>query len=387
MKKLLGLCCGLLLIGNTALAQVTTVDGVGMDKDSAVRDAMRNAVENVIGTFIDSRTLVDKSVVALDEIYAKSQGFVKNIKILREATDAAGYRVTAQIDVDTNPNSQLMDRLSMIMMLNDPRIAVVVLKDDLQEQNSILESDMGTESTYVDNNLQSKNDEIIETAFNEKLIELGFSHIVDANLVAKLKKSQLLNSIYNGNTQLVDEIGSFGVDYLVLGKSTYIAEKVKLPSKDGGYTETSLTTGRVNLNVKIIKFSTGDIVETFSTDGQAVGNGTESAQISASKNATNEAAQKLEMKFKKMGTKTMTGIQFVISSDSENTIQNFIKDLMKIKGVDNAYVREKNDGKTILEVDSSQKPHIIMQMLKQKSELGIFVEKMSNDIVEVSISE
>lgn len=64
MKKLLGLCYGLLLIGNTALAQVTTVDGVGMDKDSAVRDAMRNAVENVIGTFIDSRTLVDKSVVA-----------------------------------------------------------------------------------------------------------------------------------------------------------------------------------------------------------------------------------------------------------------------------------------------------------------------------------
>ena len=30
---------------------------VGIDKDSAVRDAMRNAVENVIGTYIDSLQL------------------------------------------------------------------------------------------------------------------------------------------------------------------------------------------------------------------------------------------------------------------------------------------------------------------------------------------
>ena len=64
MKKILGFSVGFLMMSNIALAQEVTVDGVGIDKDSAVRDAMRNAVENVVGTFIDSRTLVDKSVVA-----------------------------------------------------------------------------------------------------------------------------------------------------------------------------------------------------------------------------------------------------------------------------------------------------------------------------------
>lgn len=387
MKKLTSLFFALLCITNTAVAQVTTVEGVGVDKDSAVRDAMRNAVENVVGTFIDSRTLVDKSVVALDEVYAKSQGFVKNIKVLREGQSGSEYKVTAQIDVDTNPDSQLMDRLNMIMLLNDPRIAVVVLKNDLSSQETTVGEDFDAGLAYTDNAAQSKNSEIIETAFNEKLIDLGFSHVVDANLVAKLKNSNLLNSIYNGNTQLVESIDNFGVDYLVLGKSTTTAERIRLPNKEGAYTDTNLTTGRVNLNVKIIKFSTGDIVEAFSTDGQAVSNGADNARLAASQNAAKEAAKKLEVRFKKIGAKTViNGIQLLVAADDESIIEELIGDLRSMQGINNIYVREKNRVKVVLEIDSSQKPHVIIQMLKQSSKLSIFVEKMSNDSVEVSVS-
>ena len=38
--------------------------GVGPDKNSALRDASRNAVEQVVGTFIDSKTLISKNVLA-----------------------------------------------------------------------------------------------------------------------------------------------------------------------------------------------------------------------------------------------------------------------------------------------------------------------------------
>ena len=48
-------------------AREVTVTGVGTDRESALKDARRVAVEEVAGTFIDSRTLTNKSMVELDE--------------------------------------------------------------------------------------------------------------------------------------------------------------------------------------------------------------------------------------------------------------------------------------------------------------------------------
>ena len=162
-QKFLLLFAVFILFSNVALAQQVTVDGVGADKESALRDAMRNAVEAVVGTMIDSRTLIDKNVVALDEIYSKSQGFVKDIKILQESQTGGMYRIKANVDVNTNPDTQLMNRLQMIMLLNDPRIAVVVLRG-----NSGSSAPVSDENGNMING-QSNNgtDQISETALNE----------------------------------------------------------------------------------------------------------------------------------------------------------------------------------------------------------------------------
>ena len=49
-----------MLLAQTASAQMVTVEGYGPDRGSALRDAERLAVENVVGTFIDSKTLVSQ---------------------------------------------------------------------------------------------------------------------------------------------------------------------------------------------------------------------------------------------------------------------------------------------------------------------------------------
>ena len=365
MRKWVGFCVGLLLLTNTAAAQVTTVDGVGVDKDSAVRDAVRNAVENVVGTFIDSRTLVSQSVVALDEVYAKSQGFVKDIKILREFEAANNYKVTAQIDVDTNPNSQLLDKLNMIMLLNDPRIAVVVLKD--------VDGEIG-------------NDEISETALNDKLIELGFSHVIDANMVAKLQNSELLNSIYNGQRGLVEDINSYGVDYLVLGKSKAKADNIQIPGKNRTYTNTLLYSGNASINVKIIKFDTGDIVGTFSIEGQGVERNSERSADKALQAVAIKAAEKLEEKFKKLPAASSQGMQLIVSTNDYSKIERLVDELRNLSSVQNVYIREYNGSKAILELDTNQKPHFVLRSLKENSKLGIFMEKISNNSMQLIVS-
>ena len=172
MKKrlLLGALLGLCTWIHPVSAQEVTVVGMGMDKDSAIRDASRLAVEQVVGTYLDSRTLMENLVIRLDEVYKKSRGFVKKITVLEEGrVDASTYRVQARIDVDTNPNAELMDELTMLMRLNDPRIAVVVLNST--------------------SNGHPSHNENAESALNSKLLEMGFNHVVDADHVIKLYKS------------------------------------------------------------------------------------------------------------------------------------------------------------------------------------------------------
>ncbi len=92
------------------------VKGMGMDKESAVRDAMRVAVERVIGTYVDSKTLVEQATVVEDTILAKSQGFVTDVQILSEGKADDGYWVNAKVEVNENPNSELRNQLQMVLM-------------------------------------------------------------------------------------------------------------------------------------------------------------------------------------------------------------------------------------------------------------------------------
>lgn len=364
-KGLSGVCLGLLLLTSNALAQEVIVTGFGTDKDSAAKDAMRSAVENVVGTYIDSKTLVEQNTVALDEIYSNSRGFVRNVSILEQGNANGAYYVKARVDVDTNPDGTLMNKMQLLMALNDPRIAVVVLKNTAD----------GT----------VENDENAETAMNEKLLELGFSHVVDANIVSKLQSSEILNAVYNGERGLLNDSGSLGIDYLILGKAQPRSQKISLPNRYGDYNETMLFTGTAQLNVKIIKFDTGDIIGTFSVDAKAVDNSNDWAQDKALKEAAVNAAEKLEEKFRRLQTHQTGGVQLHISCNDPSKVEELKRELGNISGVNNVYLREQNGSKFIIELDTLQSPGFIVSSLRRNSRLNIVSEGVSNAKANISV--
>jgi len=64
------------------------VSGIGVDMDKAKQNAIRNAVEQVIGTYVSSDTMVQNSTLLKDEVLSYSGGYVKDTKILsQEKTD------------------------------------------------------------------------------------------------------------------------------------------------------------------------------------------------------------------------------------------------------------------------------------------------------------
>ena len=62
----------LLLLPLAASAQIVEVDGYGDDKESAMKDAKRNAASILAGTLIKSNTLVKNGYVISDDIFART---------------------------------------------------------------------------------------------------------------------------------------------------------------------------------------------------------------------------------------------------------------------------------------------------------------------------
>lgn len=72
--------------------------GVAGARDVAIRDAMRRAVEQVVGTLIDSRTLTENFVTVRDHVYAASDGYVSRYDVVSEGTEADGETYVVRLD-------------------------------------------------------------------------------------------------------------------------------------------------------------------------------------------------------------------------------------------------------------------------------------------------
>ena len=340
-------------IFNIAEAKQVTVDGVGLDRESALRDARRLAVEQVVGTFVDSRTLTNNFMVELDNIYVKSSGFVGNVNVLSEGFENGMYRVRATIDVDQNPSPEILQQVQAVMALNDPRIAVAVFK--------------GNSATHED---------AIESAIMDRLISLNFTHVIDPNIVAGLHNAQMLNDLYNGRP--VSGVGSnFGADFIVLAKCYTTSKDIKIPDYKGGYLDTGLNDGRTEMVAKIIRFDTGDILETFNVETSGIGEGTTTAERAALKKMAEQAAGKVDEKFRRIGARSSNGLQIIAVTSDYNKVQALANDLRNLPGVQSVYVREHRDGKAIIDVDSNQSMDSIMLLLGSRSSIRFVVESTS----------
>lgn len=84
---------GSLVAGSGERKIVTT--GMGVTPEAAVKDALRSAVEMVVGAVVNSETRIANDEIISDEILTLSHGFVRKYeKVAESANGADGYTVT-----------------------------------------------------------------------------------------------------------------------------------------------------------------------------------------------------------------------------------------------------------------------------------------------------
>ena len=148
-------------------------------RDEAINNALRNAVEQGVGTYITSETTVEQMTLVEDRIYSESRGYIKSYEILREGPREGVYEVKISAIVKME---QLADDLESIGLLirkkRNPRVMVVIYSKKV-------------DSPYM--GVVQEGNRNAENQIESTLMQKGF-HLVDPAQVRRKKELEILLS-------------------------------------------------------------------------------------------------------------------------------------------------------------------------------------------------
>ena len=249
-----------------AQAQVVTVTGAGGSEEEAIKDAKRIAVEQVVGALLKSETNVQNFQVVMDTIKVRAQGYVNSFEVLNKSKKGNLVMIEARADVSTEPNSELMKDVELVMNLNDPRMAVII-------------------DYYGDDDSENfrKYPAMTTAAIREQLIKCGFTHIIDSPI---------------------------DVEYIIVGNLTVNKNQaIRLPNwnKIGApeyqTLETGLSKTSATLDCKIKNARTNEIIGEFRVMGDAMSASENDIQTQAVAKMASDAAKKVREKLSRQAAK------------------------------------------------------------------------------------
>lgn len=365
MKRIFLICILLTMISSCALAKQITATGYGATATEAENDALRNAVENVMGTLIDSQTLVDKNVVVEDEIYSQSRGFVQNYNVQEKRQDIDGnWKVVINAEVDTNPNSQLMNQLTkmglIVNNLRNAKIAVIIPEQHLRYRIP---------------------DPAGETAVIKKFVDAGFPNIIDMS-----RERISYNKPFNlDGEQLANLASTMQADILVVGEafSEGVGDIGQFIGQRGKRTGAMSCKARVEAKMYIAR--TGQIIAADGTYGAAM----DTSEAIASKKALQAAGEKMgDYLIEKLLNRASGNQQFVelvVIANDINTMNRLKMVLGSVAGVKNVNFNNYANGKGIMSVQYSGAPQTLFSKLQAEADFNLELREATYNTLTVQV--
>ncbi|HMQ15551.1 MAG TPA: hypothetical protein PKC49_06200, partial [Phycisphaerae bacterium] len=140
--------CVLLLAGCAAVVSAeekrVTVKAEGINRDDAVKQALRKALEQGAGTQIASFSNVENFTLIRDAIFSRASGIVKDYKIDKEQPGMGGTVViTLTATVSTDAVAKAWGEVQNVLdQLGRPTIAVIINEkiDGVVQEESMVEN-------------------------------------------------------------------------------------------------------------------------------------------------------------------------------------------------------------------------------------------------------
>ena len=335
-------------------ASAATVEGIGygLTKDAAIEQAKRDAVEVGLGAYISSETVVTATSLS-DNIYSKAQGFVKTFKVVNETKGPDGnWEVTISAEVTAMLDEVIRDEAALQTLLNSmnrPRIIFLVREENL-----------------IDN----VPTDFAETKLLSVFYDKGFD-VVDRQLVQALKGELDYEEALSGNVAAASKVASqLGADIIVIGTA-------KVSSGGKVY---SMTSGQADINAKIVRGDTGEILAVVPN---AHGKKPHISPSTAGVNAMNDAAGKLgnlimRQLIEKWSTSQSNFIKcYLVLKNADFMSYTMFESFLKaqtVSGIKNAYSKSLDDGIAEYEIEFEGKAMDLAMGLSKTQPDGLSIK-------------
>lgn len=323
-----------------AETQTVTVDGMAaiqdnqaISRDNAIMDALRKGVEQAVGVMLSSETLVENSALVRDSIYSKTQGYIKQYKIVKEAPTKDIYVVTVLAVIGISDLKNDLGALGLLhVRAGKPRILFMI-----EELHS------GRDAPQY---LPAGETGAAEAAMKEEFINKEFNVVDRASLTNNLPANQTVGL----SDATARETGrKLGAEIVV---------KSRAQVKEGPRTSGSpVGSYLADITATAIRVDNGQVLASGRGHGAARHVAQNSGESSALDQAGRDLSKKLIDQIIAKWIVETSGVQL-----TQITLRGLkdIQDLLKIKefmaaelrGVQNIIQRSYNNGVAILDVSA-----------------------------------
>lgn len=347
-------------------AQIVTAEGeaaldlgVTRAREAAIAQANRLAVEQALGVYVASETLVENMAVVKDSILTKASGYVSGYKIVSESKADGIYRVKLQATVSLQP---LVDELAKLGLLREWTVAVVV----------------------VSNGEARPSNEAARTRLNQMVLEKGF-RVADDNALVQLSQPAIMQQIQQGNyLAALPVLRDHGVDVLVVGTT------LSRPAAEGAIEtyaglKTVMTQGR--LDARAIRVDTGEILATQSFVATAGGSAQDIAESKAIEQAATKAGSFFVLEIARLPAATSQMVQLTVRGLVFNRERAFRDALQQIPGLSKVSRSVFRNRLAHYELDFQGKSDELAELLSDHPALKPFkleIESVSSGQIEAS---
>ncbi|MFH0797667.1 MAG: hypothetical protein V2A65_11575 [Candidatus Omnitrophota bacterium] len=326
-----------------------------INKQTALHKALQNAVEQGIGTYLDSSQKILNSELIEDRILKRTQGFIKSYEELSggEENNTCWVMVKAVVSQD-----KVLDELTALQILftikGKPRLMVLADTRHLKEDYTSF--------------LQDK--------INEKFLEKGFL-CIDPERISLARHKERVKQALAGNLEAVKAIGLEEKADVVIVASAY---KEEIGEVEGARPY------RVNISGKAVWVDTGKIIASASNaDADPFGRATEAigkAVLGLSDKLAGRIIEKWNDEIINTGL-----IEVLITGLDYSRFIGFQDRLQEITGVRNLYERSYEDfSKTgRLEVDSEFSSQVLAQALTTIKGFQVTIKSRQANKIECAV--
>jgi len=359
--------CFLLILGlagglRAAEVKEVVVTGSGVSKNAAIREALRTAIEQALGVFIDSSTRVENSELIEDKILSHAEGYVSGQEVIEEKSGKDSFWVKVKVKVSLEPLKDELARLKiLIKTIGDPRIMVIIPETHIAHPRVP--------------------DPAGETEIIRKLIDAGYK-IVDPHIVSSIRYGDLVNKLLRGDTTAAQQIGSkYGADIIIIGEA--FSEENPNPT----LRDTGLSSARARVEARAVWASNGEVIAAHGIHASGV----DYTLVAAGKKALAQAGSEMADYFipllvgKKGGEKTLKLMFTNVTSLSKlKSLMNYIQ---SISGVGGVFQREFSSaaGLALLDVDVNLSAQDFASELEKSKDLRIAIKNVDMSRIDAEL--